>query len=73
MELTNESDIHIYDSDGHPSMELDQVAIGIGDSEVDITGPRRSSRIRRDPDRYGDFECSWRNKGNQSRNGDWGR
>ena len=72
MELTNESDSHIYDSDGHPSMELDQVEIGIGDSEVDITGPRRSSRIRRDPDRYGDFEYSWRNKGNQSSNGDFG-
>ena len=30
-------------------------------------GPRRSTRNRKEPDRYGDFEVYWQNRGNLSR------
>ena len=68
-ELTTESDIPTCESENHSSMELDQVEIGVGDTESDVDNaePRRSTRIRRDSDRFGEFQCYWQNKGNQSR------
>ena len=53
------------------SEDIERVETEDGNSNVDLElaneGRRRSSRIRREPDRYGDFVYYWQNRGNDSR------
>ena len=65
----NESQLGIYpqssDSPGEPNEIDDEIILSRNSQchQEDVTELRRSGRLRRDPDRYGDMEVYWHNRG----------